>query len=161
MAEVRDTVIDWLRDAHAMEEAAIHNLEKNVDRFKAYPEMERVFRQDLEESRHASAELKQSLQRLGTDNSALKDAGMKFAGAIQPFMAGMSGDDVVKHLLAAQAYKHFEVASFRSLAAAAETLGDAQIKALCERSGDQKKAVAARIEENLPRVTQAYLAQAH
>lgn len=157
MAEIRETVVSWLRDAHAMEEAAVSNLEKNIDRFREYPEMERVFREDLEDSRRNSAEIEASLERLGTSTSALKDAGMKFTGALQPFMGGMSGDDVVKHMLAAQAYKHFEVASFRSLATAAETLGDAQIKALCERSSQQKKAVAARIEENLPRVTQVYL----
>ncbi|MGC2855225.1 DUF892 family protein [Novispirillum sp. DQ9] len=161
MAEIRETVVSWLRDAHAMEEAAVNNLEKNVDRFREYPEMEQVFREDLEQSRRTSAELEASLERLGSGTSALKDAGMKFAGAMQPFMAGMSGDDVVKHMLAAQAYKHFEVASFRSLAAAAETLGDAQIKALCERSSEQKKAVAARIEANLPTVTRSYLARAH
>lgn len=161
MAEIRDTVVSWLRDAHAMEEAAINNIEKNIERFKEYPEMERLFREDLEASRRASSELEASLQRLGADVSALKDAGMKFAGAMQPLMAGMSSDDVVKHMLAAQAYKHFEVASFRSLAAAADTIGDAQIKTLAERSSDQKKAVAARIEENLPHVTQTYLSRVH
>jgi ferritin-like metal-binding protein YciE len=64
-------------------------------------------------------------------------------------------------MLAAQAYKHFEVASFRSLSTAAETIGDPQIKALCDRSVDEKKQLAARIEESLPEVTRDYLARVH
>jgi ferritin-like metal-binding protein YciE len=161
MADTRETVVAWLRDAHAMEAAAVDNLEKNIDRFEDYPTVQQVFREDLEMSRRNSQELETALDRLGADRSALKDMGMKFASSMQPLVAGMSGDDLVKHMLAAQAYKHFEVASFRSLSTAAETIGEPQIKALCDRSVDEKKRLAARIEEHLPQVTRDYLERVH
>jgi ferritin-like metal-binding protein YciE len=161
MADTHDTVVAWLRDAHAMEAAAVDNIEKNIDRFEDYPTVQQVFREDLDVSRRNSKELETTLERLGADRSALKDMGMKFASSMQPLLVGASSDDVVKHMLAAQAYKHFEVASFRSLSAAAETIADPQLKALCDRSVDEKKELAARYEENLPQVTRAYLAQVH
>jgi ferritin-like metal-binding protein YciE len=161
MADTRDTVVAWLRDAHAMEAAAVNNIEKNIDRFEDYPTVQQVFREDLEVSRRNGQELETALERLGSDRSALKDVGMKFASSMQPLVTGMASDDVVKHMLAAQAYKHFEVASFRSLSTAAETIGDPQIKALCDRSVDEKKRIAARIEENLPEVTRGFLSRVH
>jgi ferritin-like metal-binding protein YciE len=159
MADTRETVVSWLRDAHAMEAAAVDNIERNIDRFEDYPPVQQVFREDLEVSRRNSQELETALERLGADRSALKDMGMKFASSMQPLAAGISSDDLVKHMLVAQAYKHFEVASFRSLSTAAETIGDTQIKTLCDRSVDQKKRLAARIEESLPQVTRDYLAR--
>jgi ferritin-like metal-binding protein YciE len=161
MADTRETVVSWLRDAHAMEAAAVDNIEKNIDRFEEYPTVQQVFREDLEVSRRNSKELETVLDRLGADRSTLKDMGMKFASSIQPLVAGAASDDVIKHMLAAQAYKHFEVASFRSLSTAAETIGDSQIKDLCDRSVEEKKRLAARFEENLPQVTREYLARVH
>jgi ferritin-like metal-binding protein YciE len=161
MTDTRDTVVAWLRDAHAMEAAAVDNIEKNLDRFEEYPSVQQVFREDLEVSRRNTQELENVLERLGADRSALKDMGMKFASSMQPLIAGAARDDVVKHMLAAQAYKHFEVASFRSLSTAAETIGDPQLKAVCDRSVDEKKQLAARYEESLPQVTRDYLARVH
>lgn len=159
MTDTRDTVVAWLRDAHAMEAAAVDNIEKNIDRFEDYPTVRQVFREDLEVSRRNAKELETTLERLDADRSALKDLGMKFASSLQPLLVGAAKDDVVKHMLAAQAYKHFEVASFRSLSAAAETIADPQLKALCERSADEKKKLAARYEEHLPQVTRDFLAR--
>ena len=160
MTEIRETVTSWLRDAHAMEAAAVDNIEKNIDEFEDYPTVQQVFRDDLDASRRNSQELETALERLDDDRSVLKEMGMKFASAMQSLVTG-APDDVVKHMLAAQAYKHFEVASFRSLSTAAETIGDPQIKALCDRAGDEKEQLAARYEEELPQVTRDYLARAH
>lgn len=161
MTDTRETVVSWLRDAHAMEAAAVDNIEKNIDHFEDYPTVQQVLRDDMDVSRRNSQELETALERLGADRSALKDMGMKFASTMQSLVTGAPSDDVVKHMLAAQAYKHFEVASFRSLSTAAETIGDPQIKALCDRAGDEKKQLAARFEESLPQVTRDYLARVH
>lgn len=161
MTDTRETVVSWLRDAHAMEAAAVDNIEKNIDRFEDFPTVQQVFRDDLDASRRNSKQLETTLERLDADSSTLKDMGMKFASSMQKLGAGAASDDVVKHMLSAQAYKQFEVASFRSLSTAAETIGDSQLKAMCDRSVDEKKRLAARFEESLPQVTRDYLARVH
>jgi hypothetical protein len=40
-------------------------------------------------------------------------------------------------------------------------IGDPQIKAPCDRAGDEKKELAARFEKSLPQVTRDYLARVH
>lgn len=159
--DMRETVVTWLRDAHAMEAAAVSNLERNLDRFEGYPSVQVKFREDLEQSKQHLAEIERCLDALGADRSMLKDLAMKFSGVMQPYLGAMAKDEVVKHLLAAHAYENFEVASYRSLSAAAEALGDMQIKSMAERSLMQKKAMADWIDQQLPMVTQDYLRRAH
>jgi ferritin-like metal-binding protein YciE len=161
MAEMRDTVVTWLRDAHAMESAAVTNLEKNVDRFSEYPHIQSRLREDLQQTKTHVQEIEECLDRLGADRSMLKDLGMKFAGAMQPYLTAMAPDEPVKHLLAAHAYEHFEMASYKSLAAAAEQIGEPAIRDMAERSMTQKKQMAEWISEQLPVVTREYLSRAH
>ncbi|MBF0307763.1 MAG: DUF892 family protein [Alphaproteobacteria bacterium] len=155
--EMRETVLAWLRDAHAMEAAAIDNLERNIDRFDEYPSVQQKFREDLEQSKRHVEELDLILDKMGGDRSVLKDMSMKFAGMMQPYLGAMASDEVVKHLLAAHAYENFEVASYRSLAAAAEQIGEMQLKDMAERSLGQKKMMADWIDQQLPSVTREYL----
>lgn len=159
--DTRDTVVSWLKDAHAMEAAAVSSLERNIDRFKGYPTVQQKFREDLQQSKQHLQEIDQCLDRMGADRSMLKDMAMKFSGVMQPYVGAMSDDEVVKHLLAAQAYENFEVASYRSLAAAAEHIGEPQIKDMAERSLHQKKMMSEWIEQQLPTVTRQYLSRAH
>lgn len=159
MAEMRETVVTWLKDAHAMESAAVSNLEKNVDRLSEYPQVQARFREDLEQTKAHVREIEQCLDRLGADRSTLKDLGMKFAGAMQPYLTAMSADEPVKHLLAAHAYEHFEMASYKSLAAAAEQIGEPHIREMAERSMAQKKMMADWLGEQLPVVTRQYLSR--
>ncbi len=161
MADMRETVVTWLKDAHAMESAAVSNLEKNVDRFSEYPQIQTRLREDLEQTKGHVREIEQCLDRMGADRSALKDLGMKFAGAMQPYMTAMSSDEPVKHLLAAHAYEHFEMASYKSLAVAAEQIGEPQIREMAERSMTQKRMMADWLGEQLPGVTKEYLSRKH
>ncbi len=161
MAREHDTVVTWLKDAHAMESAAVSNIEKNIDRFKTYPEVQQTFQQDLAETRRNVQQIEGFLDRLGADRSALKDLGMKFAGAVQPYLGAVSGDEPVKHMLAAHAYENFEVASFHSLTAAAEQMGDAEIRDACQRSMSEKKRIADALDRQIPLVTRQYLSRKH
>ncbi|MBF0333762.1 MAG: DUF892 family protein [Alphaproteobacteria bacterium] len=158
--EMRETVVAWLRDAHAMEAAAIENLERNIKRFDDFPSVQQKFREDLEQSKRHVEEIDLMLDKMGADRSVLKDLGMKFSGMMQPYLGAMASDEVVKHLLAAHAYENFEVASYRSLAAAAEQIGEMQLKDMAERSLGQKKMMADWIDQQLPSVTREYLRKA-
>ena len=159
--EMRETVVSWLRDAHAMEAAGGDNLEKNIDRFDGYPMVQQKFREDLTFSKQHLQDIEQCLDQMGADRSMLKDLAMKFAGTMQPYLGAMSSDEPVKHLLAAHAYEHFEMASYRSLSAAADTIGNPRLKEVCERSLRQKQEMAAWIDAQLPSVTKDYLSRAH
>lgn len=161
MDSTQKTLVSWLRDAHAMEVAAVDNLEKHVNSFSGYPDVAAKFREDLDHTRVQVKELERGLSKLGADESSMKDAGMKMAGKLQPFLGSVTGDDEIKHLIMAHTYKHFEVASFKSLAAAAASVGETEIRDMCEQSAQKKTELADWIATRIPTMTTEYLARVH
>jgi ferritin-like metal-binding protein YciE len=95
MAEARESLAAWLRDAHAMEGQAITLLETQIDRLESYPEAIPRLKQHLAETRDQQAKVERCLQALGEDTSTLKDAAMKVGANLQGMMHMMSSDEVL------------------------------------------------------------------
>jgi ferritin-like metal-binding protein YciE len=157
MAEARESLTAWLRDAHAMEGQAITLLETQIERLESYPEAIPRLKQHLEETRDQQAKVEKCLQALGEETSTLKDAAMKVGANLQGVMHMMSSDEVLKHALASNAFEHFEAASYCSLAAAAKDAGEADIARTCEEIMQQELAMADWVWQQLPPMTHKYL----
>lgn len=157
MPDAKDTLVSWLRDAHAMEVAAAKNLKNNVGRFEKSPQISAGFDEHRSFSELQAQELEACLQRLDADPSMLKDSAMKLAGLMQPFLTAMSADEHVKHLLAAHAYTHFEVASYHSLAAASQQIGETGIAEVCQRFMEKERAFADWIDQQIPEISRQYI----
>ena len=157
MTDKMENLADWLRDAHAMEEQALTMLETQEGRLENYPVLRDRIRQHVEETRGQSARLEQCMERLGIDRSAMKDAGGKFMATMQGMTGAMASDEVVKGHLFSYAFEHLEIASYRSLIAAADAVGDAQTRQACEENLREEEAMAAWLAENLPETTRQFL----
>jgi ferritin-like metal-binding protein YciE len=150
-------LIAWLKDAHAMEAATVDNQARQIRHLADYPELQAKFREHLEESRRHVARLEQCLTQLGADTSLLKDLAMQVTSRVEALVAGATPDEAVKACLVAQAYEAFEIASYRSLIAAAEERGLPEIKRLCEDNLGDEQAMAAWLEDCVSDVTRQYL----
>jgi ferritin-like metal-binding protein YciE len=157
MAITKETLIEWLKDAHAMENHAIETLERQAERTEHYPELEAQVKNHLEESRWQAEQVKKCLKRLGSDSSTIKKGIAKFMGNMSALTNSAAGDEVVKNSIADYAFEHFEIASYRSLVAAADELGEDEVKRVCEDILRQEEAMADWLEDHLPQVTQQYL----
>ncbi|HWP20355.1 MAG TPA: ferritin-like domain-containing protein [Burkholderiaceae bacterium] len=160
MPTAREHFLDWLRDAHAMEEQAIKMLETTASRIENYPDLKAGLERHLEETRRQSASIRSCIERLGGDTSVIKEWAMKLTG----FAQGASGlfvtDEVVKAGLASYTFEHMEIASYRSLIAAAEALGEHQTADVCRGILAEEEAMAAWLAQQLPVVTQTFLQRA-
>jgi ferritin-like metal-binding protein YciE len=154
----RDQMIVGLRNAHALENQAVEQLERQIERLVDYPEMQARLRRHLDETRAQRDRLEKCLGRLGESESTLKDLAMKFAGNLQPMMHMMAGDEVLKNTFASSAFEHFEIASYKSLIVMAKTAGDAQTAEVCQQNLSEEVAMADWIDQNVETVTQRYLA---
>jgi ferritin-like metal-binding protein YciE len=157
MANTRDIMIDWLRDAHAMERASIDNLERQIRHLDHYPDVRAKFQEQLELTRRQEERLDQQLQALGTDSSTIKDAVTRFAGQAQALLAGAAPDEVVKQATTTLAYEEWEIANFRALATAAEHEGEDSIATMLEEMADEKVDMADWLSEAIPDITRRYL----
>lgn len=157
MAENKETLVDWLRDAYAMEKAAIDMLENQQDRLEHYPEMKNKVTEHLEMTRRQAERVEQCLQRYGEEPSALKDLVSRFMGNTGAFFNAAAGDEVVKNALGNYAFENFEIASYRSLVAAAEALGETETKNTCQEILQEEQEMAKWLDQHLDGVTNEFL----
>lgn len=157
MPSTRDIMIDWLKDAHAMERASIDNLERQVKHLDAYPDVRAKFQEQIDLTRRQEQRIEQQLKAMGTDTSSVKDAFTRIAGQAQALMAGAAPDEVVKQATTTLAYEEWEIANFRALATAAERENEPSLATLFEEMADEKADMADWLSEAIPDITRRYL----
>ncbi|UCI10518.1 ferritin-like domain-containing protein [Mesorhizobium sp. B1-1-8] len=160
MSESREWLVQWLRDAHAMEEQAETMLSGQLSRIENYPELSGRVRTHLEETKEQARRLKTCLDELDEGSSVLKDAGGKLTATAQSISGVFAGDEVMKGSLASYTFEHMEIASYTILIAAANAAGEAEIAQVCEQNLREEEAMAEWLKSNLPQVTQKFLTRA-
>lgn len=157
MADTRKIMMDWLKDAHAMERASIDNLERQVKHLENYPDVRAKYQQQLELTRRQEQRLEQQLHTMGSDTSTLKDTVLRIAGQAQAMMAGTAPDEIVKQAVTTLAYEEWEIANFRALATAAEHEGESSLATMFEEMADEKADMADWLSDAIPDITRRYL----
>lgn len=157
MARDKNMLLKWLRDAHAMEGSAESILSKQVSRFKEYPRVHQRIVDHLDETRRQQARLEDCIKSLGGDTSTLKEMVGKVSGSMQVFMAVGSEDEIIKASIANYQFECMEIASYRSLIAAAEVYGEAEIARICREILAEEEEMASWLDNHIAEVTRAYL----
>ncbi|AMY04246.1 DUF892 family protein [Mesorhizobium ciceri] len=160
MSESREWLVQWLRDAHAMEEQAETMLNGQLNRIENYPELSERIRQHIQETRQQAARLETCLDRIGQGSSTLKDAGGKLTAMAQSLSGMFAGDEVMKGSLASYTFEHMEIASYTILIAAAKSLGEAEVAQLCEENLREEVAMADWLKSHIPATAEQFLARA-
>jgi ferritin-like metal-binding protein YciE len=149
--------LDWLRDAHAMEQQAETMLTTMASRIENYPDLKRRIEQHIDETREQARLIAECIERRGGDTSAIKDMAGKAMASMQG-MAGMfASDEIVKGGMLSYAFEHFEIASYRNLIEAARMVGDRETLAICERILPEEQAMADYLEHNMAGVARRFL----
>lgn len=155
----RDLLIVALRNAYGLEGQGETNLNAVHGRLEHYPEFKARIGQHLEETRRQKALLEQCLTQLGESPSSLKETAMKLAASLQGLFHGSADDEVLKNLLNAYAFEHFEIASYKSLVVMAEAAGEPRIAATCNDILRQEEETAQWLGDNIESITRAYIAR--
>lgn len=159
MASVNDNLLDWLRDAHAMEQQAESMLKGQAERLEHYPELKARIIKHIEETQGQQRLLVECIERLGGSTSTFKD----LAGKLMAFGQAVGGmtmsDEVVKGAMAGYVFENMEIASYTVLIEAAEAAGDSATAQACRSILKEEVAMAEWLKEHLPEVTRAFLAR--
>ncbi|MBR0557047.1 ferritin-like domain-containing protein [Ciceribacter sp. L1K23] len=159
MTDARTNLIDWLRDAHAMEKQAETMLKAQHERLEHYPELKNRIGQHIEETKSQAEALEGCLTRLGESTSGFKDAAGKMSAMAQGMGGMFASDEVVKGSMAGYTFEHMEIASYRALIAAAEAVGDVDTADVCRGILAEEVEMADWLGEHLPAVTRQFLAR--
>jgi ferritin-like metal-binding protein YciE len=152
-----ERLLQWLRDAHGMEQQAETMLTSQASRLEHYPELRRRIEQHITETQNQRRRLEDCIRNLGSDTSTLKDAAGKLTAMMQGLAGVFAGDEVVKGAMAGYTFEHFEISSYTALIATAEAAADEQTATLCRDILKEEQAMADWLRDHLPVVTQQYL----
>jgi ferritin-like metal-binding protein YciE len=159
MSTAAEHLLDWLRDAHAMEQQAEKMLSNMAERLEHYPALRHQIELHIEETHAQRQLLKGCLERLGHMPSATKD----ITGRLMAFGQSVTGmtmsDEVVKGTLSSYVFEQMEIATYTILIAAAEAAGDIETQRICELILPQEIAMATWLSEHMPEITFAFLSR--
>ncbi len=154
-----ERLLEWLRDAHAMEAQAESMLTKQAGRIEHYPDLKARIEQHITETQNQARLIEGCLQRYDASYSGIKDLGGKMVAFGQAMGGMLVNDEVVKGVQAGYVFEHLEIASYKILIAAAEAVGDMQTRDICERILQEEIAMATWLDDYMGRLTQEYLAR--
>ena len=87
MTQPTENLLDWLRDAHAMEQQAEKMLKAQAERLEHYPKLRGRIVQHIAETEGQQRLLVECIERLGGSTSTLKD----LAGKLMAFGQAVGG----------------------------------------------------------------------
>jgi ferritin-like metal-binding protein YciE len=157
MAEQTENLLDWLRDAHAMEEQAEHMLRAQIGRIEHYPVVKARIEQHLQETLGQQALLRERIEALGGSTSAMKDLMGKMMAFGQAAGGMVNSDEIIKGSIASYVFENLEIATYTALIGAAKTVGDVETQRVCEQILPQEQAMAQWILIHLPELTEEFL----
>jgi len=159
VAQKNELVIAWLNDAHAMENAIIEALEKQVDLAAEHPAVQQGIQRHLDQTRGHAKTVEGLLAQLDETPSGVKSAMASVGGKIQGMAMGAAKDSLVKAALQDYSTEHMEIASYRALIIAAEAIGQPGFTAALQGILDDEIAMAEWLEQQLPTVVNEALVQ--
>ena len=157
MATTRKLLVAWLNDAYGMEKNAEEMLEKQAKRLGDFPTMQQKVREHLETTRIQCDRVEGCLRSLDEKPSTLKSAAGKISANLGAMANATAEDEVIKNGIADFAFENFEIASYESLVAAAELLGEQQIAQACRQNLEEEREMAQWLQQHLPETTQQFL----
>ncbi len=143
---LEDRLLAYLRDVHALEGQAIALLESAAERV-ADEQLERAFREHLEQTRGHRQLIEGLLAERGADSSSLEDAALEAGGLNLSAFFGAQPDSTTKLAGFAFAFEHLEVAAYELLKRVAARAGDEGVSATAERILAEERQAAERVAE--------------
>ncbi|MEA2515419.1 MAG: hypothetical protein QOJ59_4908 [Thermomicrobiales bacterium] len=151
--ERNQPLIGWLNDAYAMERSIIQVLENHTRDAKDHPDLQARLQQHLEETRGHAEQVKGCVERLGGNTSAIKTGMATVMGTVQGMSTALARDELVKNALHDYATEYFEMASYKSLIAASQDIGDQETVNVCQQILQDEESMAAFLDQQLPIIT--------
>ncbi len=155
----QQTVLSWLKDAHAAEVGGLPTLRDHAETAKDYPEMQSKLSQHATTTERHAELLEGCIKRLGGSPSALKEAVGSAFGKVAGLANLPAKDTVVKNALGDYAAENFEVACYTSLVAAAEGVGDHETADVCKQILGDEEEMAGWLKGYIPTLTQTFLTE--
>jgi ferritin-like metal-binding protein YciE len=145
-------LIDWLRDAYAMEKAMEVILKKLTDHPQTYPALRQQAQQHCLATREHSDVIAICLKSLGADPSSLKTVLAQGMDLMRHVGTTFTRDERLKDVLTVLVAEHFEIACHTILRTGAAQAGMSDIVQICDEILLEEKRMTKWLQINLPQI---------
>jgi ferritin-like metal-binding protein YciE len=146
----KELLIEWIKDAHALEMNAAKSLEGFAPDFENLPEAHSAITQHIEETHEQAQRLEEVLEKLGSDNSTLKDISAKAMGFMSGKTNPLSGDKLVKHAIVMHAMESTEHATYAAIERLANLCGESEVEAIAKGFVNDEQEMADWVQKQIP-----------
>ena len=157
MPTIEEQLVEYLADAHSIEEQALAQLRTAPD-IAGPPELSKIYADHLLETEEQERLVRERLEAHGASPSKVKDVVMAAGGKGFVLFARSQPDTPGKLTNHAFSYEHLELASYELLMRVAERAGDDDTAEVARKIRDQEQAMAERLENSFDQSAAASLA---
>ena len=155
--DLQDELVKYLTDAHAIEAQAIQMLEAAPKIVGDVPELEKLFRDHLDETQAQQQIVKARLDALDASPNKLQDAAMRLGALNIGGFFKANPDTPAKLAGFSYAFEHLEIGAYEELKRVAQRAGDGETVRVAERIEAEERAAANAIAANWEIALQASL----
>lgn len=155
----KKTILNWLKDAFAMEKESEEIMEHRLSDVEDQPEIKQKVEEHLEQTRSQAERIKDRIEALGGNVSEIKAGMYNLAGYMTARSTGIFSDEVVKNGIADYTQESMEAASYQALAAGAEAVGDEETAELARQIMREEMTMAEWLKNRVPMLVRSFLAQ--
>lgn len=159
MSDNRDLLIAGLKDAYALETQGLDMMRTQASRLEGYPELKARIQQHLTETEQQLKRLEGCLAQFNEPPSTLRDVALKLTGSLQSLFHAAAEDEVIKNVLASNAFENYEIATYKGLAAMAEYAGANDVADVARQSLREEEDMARFVSEHIESTVRDFMAQ--
>ncbi len=152
----QDRVLEHLKDAHAIEEQALKQLERAVQLCQD-SELEQIYRDHLEETQEHSKLIHERIEAYDEKPSAVRDLTMRSGAIGLRQLADIPPDTPVKLAMHFYAFEHLEIANYELLGRIAKDAGDQETAEVASKILEQEREAAEKVGGTFDRAVELLL----
>lgn len=157
MDNQREHLLDWLRDAHAMEHQTETLLKGQAERMNDYPELKSLIQVHRDTTLSHQEVIRSCINRLGGETSSIKDITGKILATGQNLIGSAMSDEVIKGAMTLYVFSHIAISSYTVIIAAARLIHDTETVTACTFILEDEISISKRLIEHFPALTQSFL----
>ncbi|MFU8807150.1 MAG: ferritin-like domain-containing protein [Bradymonadaceae bacterium] len=146
----KELLIDWLRDAYAIEKALTQVLDNQAKRAEIFPHVSSRLQGHLEVTRRHADMVKSCIERNGANISRLKSGVASVFGELQSQSLTSSPANVVRDAIMGAAAEQMEISTYLAIITLAQDIGDDETVRICKEILTEEEEMHAWLEGELP-----------
>lgn len=158
MADVSEKLVEYVEDAHAMEQNVLRMLDSMISTTED-PHIKAELEHHRTETQRHEERLRNRLDELGKGTSPIKQAGLVAGAMVKGMVDQLRGDKPGRNARDGYVTEHMEIAAYELLERMAKRAGDSKTAEIARANCNDEREMASKIEANWDKFVELTLSE--